>query len=410
MGANKRQKVTHLVGAPLDEHLRWEEQNLTEDFLPALRRFCDLNAREGNRTARAFQESGRPEFVEFPEPRWREINAQPEAVLAASLSPVTPESSGSGATPGDEHTRGNVASISASFLGRDKSMYSDSIGGTPTALDDDFLEKSYAAHETLQSSQIIDDSTILSDSSSFGSTISDFGEAPATTKAAPAQSNNFSTLRTLKSLPPADRLDKTKTLTVNLLVGLISIEPLKTVTVQRGTPQERDMEIIELIVGDDTRVPFRITFWLTPLPPSTSRVPINTKTAQLLGKARNDQPLRDALKADNMRPGAILQFFHVALTSYNGVVCGQSLSSRISRSRTSVMALPPNALSVTKPNDSQRKRLENVMEWVKRFVPDATLYKYKGIALEGPAGKREDEERRMGKALRGDYHLPPDTQ
>ena len=53
-------------------------------------------------------------------------------------------------------------------------------------------------------------------------------------------------------------------MTVNLIVGVLSISDVKTVTtgVKYGKP--REAELVEILTGDDTKTGFSITVWLPP--------------------------------------------------------------------------------------------------------------------------------------------------
>ncbi|KAL1997597.1 hypothetical protein VTN02DRAFT_1379 [Thermoascus thermophilus] len=65
----------------------------------------------------------------------------------------------------------------------------------------------------------------------------------------------------LQDLPSAGYLRSIvpQTMTVNLIVGIIAVYPPRRVTTRRW---KREMDVVELVVGDETRTGFGLTFWL----------------------------------------------------------------------------------------------------------------------------------------------------
>ncbi|KAL5598632.1 hypothetical protein BROUX41_003445 [Berkeleyomyces rouxiae] len=84
---------------------------------------------------------------------------------------------------------------------------------------------------------------------------------------------------------------------VNLIVGIISISPPRTITTRWGTR----LQLVELLVGDDTRAGFSVSFWLPP-----AQTPNH---ATLLALRRQD----------------IVLLHNVLLASFAGRVFGQSV-------------------------------------------------------------------------------------
>ncbi|KYK54973.1 hypothetical protein DCS_06934 [Drechmeria coniospora] len=68
-------------------------------------------------------------------------------------------------------------------------------------------------------------------------------------------------LSDLKDVPAASRIAalQPQTLTLNLIVGVISIAQPRTVTTRWGKP----LSLVEVLVGDNTATGFAITFWLS---------------------------------------------------------------------------------------------------------------------------------------------------
>jgi len=124
-------------------------------------------------------------------------------------------------------------------------------------------------------------------------------------------------LRDLKDIPNAGylRFIAPQTVTVNLLVGILAIHPSRRVTT-RQWKQERD--IVELVVGDETKTDFRVTFWLLPEGSGMDAAAVN-----------GDDALRTALT--HLRPRDIVLLRTVGLSSFQDRVYGQSLRRSVTK-------------------------------------------------------------------------------
>lgn len=163
-------------------------------------------------------------------------------------------------------------------------------------------------------------------------------------------------------------------MTINLLVGVISLAPARTVQLKKSNAQ---MDITELIVGDETRAGFTISFWLVPED----------------SQHRPADDLRETLRA--LRAGDVLLLQNVALSCFRGSVYGQSLSKRITRNSTLLTPMDDRAASRLQSN--LRPKLERVQDWVGDFV---------GVARKVASFENNDER----QAARTIDALPPDTQ
>lgn len=269
-----------------------------------------------------------------------------------------------------------------------------------------FYEHSFAVHEGMQSSQIAlppkpgsqdsqpDTSNITH--SSFYSTDSDSttffsssSEATHYHNMQPSLIPHSGPITNLKSIPNACYLSSInpQTMTVNLLVGLISIAPPRTIKTRRGG---REVEIVEMLVGDETKAGFSINFWLqpTPLPVSNPRQPVVDK----------DKDLRQ--KLCQLRPQDIILVRNAALSSFQKKVFAQSLRKNMTKLDLMFRNIideqdEPGAYSTTHLSqeeeclDAQAVKAKKVREWVTQFV--------------GPAVKPRSRTA-AGK------ELPPDTQ
>lgn len=113
-------------------------------------------------------------------------------------------------------------------------------------------------------------------------------------------------LTRLRSIPSAAQLDALypQTVTVNLLVSVIHAGTPRTVTIKRTG---KEVDLAELLVGDETQSGFQITVWL----------------GDAARGERGSNGLRDALAS--VRGGDVALVQNVALKSYKRSVLGQSL-------------------------------------------------------------------------------------
>ncbi|RKF64673.1 hypothetical protein OnM2_017044 [Erysiphe neolycopersici] len=117
-------------------------------------------------------------------------------------------------------------------------------------------------------------------------------------------------LTDIKDIPTATYLDSIypQTVTCNIIVGIIKITEARAIKTRRG----QTVELIELLVGDETKPGFTINFWLNSL--SSRRRSADTNN--LLYKLRT----QDIVLIQNM-----------ALNSFQGKVYGQSLRRELTK-------------------------------------------------------------------------------
>lgn len=179
----------------------------------------------------------------------------------------------------------------------------------------------------------------------------------------------------LQDLPTAIYLHSItpQTMTVNLIVGVIAVRPPRRIVTRQW---QKELDIIELVVGDETSTGFGVNFWL----PADKR-------------AKNREIDRLGQSLATLRPQDIVLLRTIGLSTFQNRVYGQSL-----RGMTQVDLLhqwPADATDAGGHRDDQpRQKLCRVREWVFRFVgTDAA-----GGAMSG-----------MSEIQRGP-RLPPDTQ
>lgn len=143
------------------------------------------------------------------------------------------------------------------------------------------------------------------------------------------------------------------------------------------------MDIQDLLVGDETRAGFSVSFWLPPADSQQSRITKN-----------ESDDLRNSLQS--LRPGDVVLVRNVALSVWRGAVYGQSLGRRWARNSTSVHGIEDDAGAMERalPFGGMGK-LARVRDWRDDFV-----------------GRRPVRQRgNKGKGVTaGDGDLPPDTQ
>ncbi|KAK3110150.1 hypothetical protein LTR53_015855 [Teratosphaeriaceae sp. CCFEE 6253] len=354
-----------LTGAPEADALDWQGK-LLADFSAPIERFL------GNHTIQP-HDSPTPTF---PAPKWRSIPMNNPAHDATIPDPDN--------IPQTQFLTHD--------LGHDEAESQERLR---------FLEHSLALLDDLDSSQIAapEDSTLLasppsfatatSDETSFGLTNASIGPAvPPTTK--PVHPVNALNLRgditNLARLPAASHLLRIhpQTLTVHLLVALISVSQPRIVRLR--IPRAgggNEMEIHELLLGDETRAGFSLSFWLSPAPEDESQQ-----------RGDRDRELREELRG--LRVGDVVVWRNVALSSFRGCVYGQSLGGgRFRGNGTGMVVIGPREEGLMGGLEGRvRGKVERVRRWAGDFVGRTTR------AVVGEGGEGD---------LKGEV-LPPDTQ
>ena len=183
-------------------------------------------------------------------------------------------------------------------------------------------------------------------------------------------------LTDLKETPNASYLRSInpQTMTVNLVVGIISISPPRSIITRKN---HKPIELVEMIVGDDTRAGFGISVWLPAQHTHDSRKTI-TRNVDL-----REQTLY-------LRPQDIVLAKNVALGSFRGTVRGQSLGgittlellyrNQVDRNdRSGVFKM--HDLDETYLYDLGLRKLKRVRDWVVHFVGGKT--KGDGATIRG---------------------------
>ncbi|KAL4752959.1 hypothetical protein BDW72DRAFT_170039 [Aspergillus terricola var. indicus] len=354
-------RTIFLVGAPTFSSLRWDERDLLSESLPP---FEDC---KGCRESFGMFSGSTPV-------KWR--------LLPALVVPETAQSKPSRMMTGGTQfltTHDLATSTGKCTSGQEDSELSQ------------FYDHSFTVHETSEvsvpgalSGESALDSGLWTVSTDTSIATSDERETPA------ARPHIQGSITDLKDIPNAVYLNSIvpQTMTVNLTVAIIDIRPPRRVITKHW---KRELDLVEVVVGDETRTGFGVTFWL-PLS--------NDKAATTSGCGDGaGEELRASLMP--LRPRDIILLRNVGLSCFQDRVYGQSLR----RGYTKIDLLHRQQVDATdtggiyrirdilnhavKDDDLPLVKVRKVHEWIRRFVPD-------------PAGG--------GSNRRSTTTLPPDSQ
>jgi hypothetical protein len=230
--------VIILAGAPDPDALDWHSPDLLADLQEPIARFAGLSVPH---QAEPSSESAQDQLA------WRSIMSE-NVHLPTGFSQQHSFFIETGWHLDDSDPDFVNVSFGASSAGEDQDQVSQ------------FYEHSFAAYHYVPSSQL----EAMPDDTTYGeSFISD--EQPSFIGAARdplpllLKSGHLSDL---EDIPPASYLQKdnmqTATVTCNIIVGIISIAQTRTVRTRYG----RTSSLVEVLVGDETKSGFDITFWL----------------------------------------------------------------------------------------------------------------------------------------------------
>lgn len=270
----------------------------------------------------------------------------------------------------------------------------------------DFYDHSFSIHEAIPSSQMELHQSVTPGTPVYESSEEMFPEQPTTpggiirtsSQRRLSQAPKPKSLTNLSDIPGAAYLNsiQPQTKTVNLICGIISIAPSRIVTTGARWGKPKQVELVELLVGDDTKTGFSITMWL----PREMRV--NWKDGAQEKPEGSRSILRRSLKAVQLRDVVLIQ--NVALSSFRGKVHGQSLRGDVTKIDTlfrkkvgdeeQVGCYTAQNLRMATGKDQQILKVKRVRDWMVDFIgeaPDA-----------GAGGKKRGKRARL--------LMPRDTQ
>ncbi|KAI9845970.1 MAG: hypothetical protein M1837_004376 [Sclerophora amabilis] len=412
MACSKR-RIHVLTGAPESASLDWNETELLNDFVPSLKKFVDQNLQRGaSPRCSDNRETPLSRNISTEPARWRSVPSKhvqsPCNSFGSKVCTTThyEEYQGQASREAAELSFFTTSDVSFSSVNSDEDhQTSKDVVSAATAGQDilsQYYEHSLAVHDEIASSQIVQESTLKDRSPSIGDSVSAATSNSLTSSSSGSEtklSSDSSTatrtqIRCVESLnrnrmgpvcdiariPSASNIEYflPQMITVNIIVGIINIACPRTV-ITRKTSQE--MEIVEMIVGDETKAGFGISFWLLPEHVTKKQTPSRTSH------------LRETLSA--LRPQDVILVRNVALSTFRGKVHGQSLRTDVTKLQLLYSSTSddresrlPAEVGVTL---GEAGKVNRVKDWVLGFVGG------------GPS-------RLLRRSMREEEDFPPDTQ
>jgi len=360
-------KMIIFAGAPDAMTLDWNEDDLLTEFSTPFLRFFNLDGYNSQESL-----SSAADVTTYP--AWRSIPLERQHLPTGISQDHAWQPEYQGAS---FFTASQIDSFIEELSQRpDHESFGSSAESVEQVLSQ-FYEESYAQHQDVPSSQIAAVSqteSLTSGGTSFSTTESFDSPITFIRKDVP----NAGNLSNISEIPNAKYINsiQPQTMTVNLIVGIISLQEARRIKTRRGA----DVELMEAIVGDETKTGFGINFWLS----SSQAVEGD------LGSA-----------VQGLRPQDVVLMRNVALSSFRGKVYGQSLRKGMTKvhllyrsriDRTDIAGCySATDLNSGETADRQLEKTRRVREWVLRFIGGGAVHRN---------GKR--------KALH--ETLPPDTQ
>lgn len=390
-----------LAGAPASAKLDWSEKSLSSSESMHL----ESVASPLSPTSKAFGA------------QWRQITTQ-----RLQMRPILPKLNIDPLPSQNELTKGDAEFFSAdeyigtqtpvSDISTSESQPSASGGSADSTSEalSDYYEHSFTIHEAIPSNQLSGFSEYTPGTPTYESNEEMFPMTPINgggiirtpSQRRLSQAPRPKHLSDLEDIPNAKYLSsiQPQTMTVNLIVGIISIAPPRTVMTGQKYGKPRPTELVEMIVGDDTKTGFSITMWL----PREMRV--NWKDGANAAPEGSRSVLRRSLRF--MRPRDVVLLQNVALSSFQGKVHGQSLKGDVTkidllfRKKVDDDDLcgiySVSNLRTATGKDPQVLKVKKVRDWMTEFVGDRGSPAPKGRRRRGLDG-------RLGYGF-----LPDDTQ
>lgn len=369
-------RILIIAGAPDNHTLCWKESDLLNQFLEPIANFAQL---DGSLVDTATNIA--PGSV-LDIPLWRSIPLE-RTTLPTGFSQLH--------QVGDSY-RGSEGFFAALPVTSKSALDWTPADRTSQEIMNHFYDHSLDIHDNISadiSSSQLPSLSFSTDESSLATTeersIRDSfqGNTSFSTVQRPSSTIHSAHLSDLEDVPSASYLQSIapQTMTVNLVVGIISIAEPRTVKTRWGSTKS----LVELLVGDDTKSGFSITFWL-----SSEHNEPSTKT------------IRELRRQD------IVLLRNVALSVFMKKVHGHSLRKGLTKvdllhrrklDRTDHGGLYSRKQVMSKTSaQPQLLKTRKVQEWVMNFVGGGGG----GTAL----GKRKQN----GKPIRS-WDMPPeDTQ
>ncbi|KAH7040350.1 uncharacterized protein B0I36DRAFT_310500 [Microdochium trichocladiopsis] len=364
-----------ITGAPEAKDLKWDRDSLLTDFEPPFTRlasFFPLGCHEFSQ--------GAADDARDNEAVWRSIPLR-QARLPTGFS--------------QNHNLHHTYRPDANFISTMTVSLADSAYDTSDLQQSqsEFIEQLYenslVLHDDSRGSQLHTQSfeatgSSLSASQDMGTEDSDHLPGASHPSAAVSGVGHLSDL---EDLPKATYLDsiRPQTMTVNLIVGIISIAEPRTVRTRWGSTKS----LVEMLLGDETKSGFSVTFWLS-----------NDKRG---GGGDHRDSVETTLRG--LRRQDVILLRNVALGTFSNKVHGHSLHTNMTRvhllHRRKVDGADlcglytPREMASRRSTHPQLAKARRVWEWTIDFVGGSEHL-----------GKRKTRSR----SVRSWEVPPPDTQ
>ena len=342
-------KIIFLTGAPRPSALEWGDDILSDALLPCFTNPCPDQVGET------------PEILA---PSWRSLPLTRTHWPTGLTQASRPEWTGPGENPGTETSILNATELTVSSTETNGSgSQAQSSSYKAEDVTSQYYEHSFAVHD-VPASQILGPA-------STGSPLADdsfesaMGHDPDPGRVLVRFKLCSADLTKLMEMPNAPYLRSItpQTMTVNLVVGIISISRPRTLITRKA---QRAVELVEMLVGDDSRAGFGINVWLS------------SSSAYDSGRSNISRSTEDILRIQTLRlrPQDIILARNIALGTFQGRVYGQSLR----RGMTTLDLLSRNALDaddergaysardLKQANDPLVCKVKHVKDWVIQFV------------------------------------------
>ncbi|KAL9077073.1 MAG: hypothetical protein Q9157_003496 [Trypethelium eluteriae] len=371
-----------LTGAPASGSLSWIEEELLDDFIPCFHRFLGGKSSEKPPLLSA--------SLSDTWPSWRTVTTVLLDDRPSTISDNDQSKHHHQADPGIRTSTDDLYDSVSNQVNED-------------------LDTSFAVHEFFEPSQVapmaqFNTDLSLLEGSNYESFVG-FGDTDYSITAnvddSLLEKQTFPTrehLTDLSALPSADYLKRILpgTMTIDIIVGIVDISSTRTVTVRRQG-SSYDMNVVELYVRDETKAGLKISIWLKPEACPGSRSPSHAQMR-----------LRSLIFL--LRRGDMVFMKNVALRSYLGEVCGQSLSNERYPNIGTRLALLSRREGLNWGEAAHDKfdslprphamKLERVQSWIMQFL---------GMARPSKRGE-SNATKILGKRKLESGELPADTQ
>ncbi|KAL6247133.1 hypothetical protein RBB50_005476 [Rhinocladiella similis] len=315
--------------------------------------------------------------------QWRQITTQrlqmrpvlPKLNIDARPSPEEFDRSGADFFSADEHAGSQTPGSDVSC---NESQPSGSSSETTSEALSEYYEHSFAIHEAIPSSQLSAFSSYTPGTPTYESSEEMFPQTPgggiirSPSQRRLSQAPRPKHLSDLDDIPNARYLTaiQPQTMTVNLIVAILSISPARTVMTGAKYGRPRETELVEMVVGDETKTGFSISMWLP------REMHVNWKDGAKATPEGSRSVLRRSLRF--MRPRDVVLLQNVALSSFRGKVHGQSLKGDVTKIdllfRKKVDDDDVSGIytmsNLRTAKDPQVLKVKRVKDWMMDFVGD----------------------------------------